>query len=1310
MSIAHRIKSIESRLPEVTLKDRERILRGLRSLKRATAGEENRKESSQTLDRMEETLSRLAAQKAKRVALLPEITYPDHLPIASRRHDIVEAIRQSRVVIVAGETGSGKSTQIPKMCMEAGRGIDGKIGCTQPRRIAALAVARRIAEELGETPGKSVGYKIRFTEKSSPEGYIKVMTDGILLAETHRDRFLHEYDTIMIDEAHERSLNIDFLLGILKSLLQKREDLKLIITSATIDTRKFSAAFDGAPVIDVKGRTYPVDVRYAAGGQGAEEAEATYVERAVEEAEALVRQGRPGDMLIFMPTEQDIRDTCELLAGRRFDRTVVLPLFARLTGEEQQRVFSSIPDRKIVVATNVAETSLTIPGIRYVIDTGLARIPKYLAGARTTSLAVVPISKSSADQRKGRCGRVANGVCIRLYSEAAYGASEEFTPPEILRSNLGDVILRMMALGLGRVESFPFVDRPHPKSIRDGYVLLLELAAIEKRQEDYRVTPIGRKMARIPLDPRVSRMLIEAAKEGVLKEMAVICAALSIQDPRERPLEKAEQADRAHGPFKDPDSDFLTLLNIWTLHERTWETHKTQNRLRRFCRDHFLSYVRMREWRDVHQQITAILEEQEIKGEAAVLPTPQAKYEAIHRSVLAGCLSNIAQKKEKNIFLAARGREVMVFPGSTLFNREGPWIVANEVVRTSRTFARTVAKIDPAWLEEMGKGLCKSSYSDPHWSKARGEVVACEQVTLFGLVIVPRRPVAYGPIDPEAAHQIFVHSALIRGEVKEAFPFLKHNLGLVQKIMGLEDKIRRRHLLVDEEVMADFYSSRLEAVSDIRTLKRRIREKGGDGFLKMNEEDLLASIPDEGLLESFPDRIHTEDRSYPVIYRFAPGREEDGMTISIPSTLASVFPLESLDWMVPGLFKEKLSAMIKGLPKRYRRPLVPVSHVVEIIASEMERGGQPLAARLSDFLHRRFDVDIPAGEWDRVEVPDHLKTRIAVTDHRGRELRSGRDGRILKDLKAAGNLPEVDSRPWKEAKTLWEKTGVTSWDFDSIPERISLSVDMVAYPALEPGERWVNLRLFSNGEEASRIHKEGVKTLLSIVLSKELKFIRRWLGLPLEAREWAVYFGGVEAFEKTFHESLCHRLLHRDFRDGGAFHGYVETTRAGLTAEAETLMDHAVKILKAFHQARRTIHSIETANRGKPPVMALMERIREDLTALTPGDFLKTYSLERMAHVVRYLKATEIRAERGANDPDRDRRKELEAAMFVETLRRMDVAAASGLTSEKKEAIDAFRWMVEELKVSLFAQELKTPFPVSRKRLIQKMEEIARMV
>ncbi len=1020
------------------------------------------------------------------------------------------------MVIVSGETGSGKCTQIPKMCLEAGRGIDGKIGCTQPRRIAAISVARRIAEELGESTGKSVGYKIRFTEKSNPEGYIKVMTDGILLAETHRDRFLNEYDTILIDEAHERSLNIDFLLGILKSLLPRREDLKLIITSATIDTRKFSEAFDGAPVIDVEGRTYPVEVRYVEGEEAGEEAERTHVERAVETVEAISRKDRSGDILIFMPTEQDIRDACELLEGRRFDRTTVLPLFARLTGDEQQRVFSPFPGRKIVVATNVAETSLTIPGIRYVIDTGLARIPRYLTGTRTTSLAVVPISRSSADQRKGRCGRVAKGVCFRLYSEAAYEASEEFTPPEILRSNLGDVILRMMALGLGMVESFPFVDRPHPKSIRDGYVLLLELGAIEKGEQGYRLTPTGRKMARIPLDPRVSRMLIEAAKLGVLEEMAVICAALSIQDPRERPLEKADQADRAHGPFKDPESDFVTLFNIWTQYERTWERQKTQNQLRRFCRDHFLSYVRMREWRDVRQQITAILDEQGIKDETPPPHAPQARYEAIHRSVLSGCLSNIAQKKEKNIFLAARGREVMVFPGSTLFNREGSWIVAYEVVRTSRTFARTLAKIDPAWLEEMGKGLCRSSYSDPHWSKARGEVVAHEQVTLFGLVIVPRRPVSYGSIDPEAAHQIFVRSALIRGDVKEPFPFLKHNLGLVQKIIGLEDKIRKRDLLVDEEVMADFYSSRLPGVCDLRTLKRRIREKGRRWVPEESEKKTSSpTAPTNACLKA----IRTGSTRRPVLCRGLPvrtgsgrGRHDGGHPVHPGLRLS-----RGVAWTgwSRGSSRKRSPPWSKDFPNATGGSWCPFPCCGDHRCRNGK--GRPAAGNPAfRFPPPSVRRGHPCGGMgpDRDPGPPEDPASL-VTDHRGRELRSGTGWSHPERTPNKGRV----HRKWlrgsgKRLRPSWEKTDATSWDFDSIPERIPLSASMVAYPALVPGERCVNLRLFSNGDEAAETHKEGVKTLLSIVLSKELKFIRRWLDLPSEARDWAAYFGGVDAFEK----------------------------------------------------------------------------------------------------------------------------------------------------------------------------------------------------
>ncbi len=710
------------------LRDREHLSRRLSRISRMG-------HPSDLLDALERKARASAEERRYRREHRPRVTFPETLPITSKRAQIIRLIKENQVVIVSGETGCGKSTQIPKMCLLAGRGIGGKIGCTQPRRIAAITIAHRIAEELGEDIGRSVGYKIRFREKTGRQAFIKIMTDGMLLAETQADPHLYEYDTLIIDEAHERTLNIDFILGILRTLLPRRPELKVIITSATLDTEKFSAAFGDAPVVKVEGRTYPVEVEYLPIDPDLEdEGELTYVDMAVKAIDSLREKRRYGDILVFMPTEEDILETCERLEGRRYPGTTVLPLFARLAATEQGRVYS-VSGSKIVVATNVAETSLTIPGIRYVIDTGLARISQYLPRTRTTSLPISPISQSSADQRKGRCGRVQHGVCIRLYSEEDYASRPLFTLPEIQRSNLAEVILRMLSLRLGHPSGFPFLDPPGERSIKDGFDLLSELGAVTREGELPALTGKGKLMARMPLDPRISRMMIEAAREGGLGEVAVIAAALSIQDPRERPVEKAQQADQAHSPFKDPDSDFLTLLNIWNRYHREWETLKTQNRMRKFCKQNFLSYPRMREWVYTHEQITGILQEQKIGAQET---RQELRYARIHRCVLSGFLSNIALKKEKNMYQAARGREVMIFPGSTLFNKSPAWIVAAEMVKTSRLFARTVGKIEPEWIEPLAGDLCRSTTFDPHWDRNRGEVRAFEQVSLYGLVIVPR--------------------------------------------------------------------------------------------------------------------------------------------------------------------------------------------------------------------------------------------------------------------------------------------------------------------------------------------------------------------------------------------------------------------------------------------------------------------------------------------------------------------------------------------------------------------------------------------
>jgi len=1281
------------------LKDREFLSRRLGRIRKL-------EDRSDLLAGLERRARASAEERRHRFDNRPRVSYPESLPITSKRQQIVRLIQERQVVIVSGETGCGKSTQIPKMCLEAGRGIAGKIGCTQPRRIAAITIAHRIAEELGEAIGCSVGYKIRFREKTSRQAFIKIMTDGMLLAETQGDPGLHEYDTLIIDEAHERTLNIDFLLGILRTLLPRRPELKVIITSATLDTEKFSAAFNSAPVVKVEGRTYPVEVEYMPIDPDLEEAgDLTYVDMAVKAIDGLREKKRYGDILVFMPTEEDILETCERLDGRRYPGTTVLPLFARLPASEQGRVYS-VSGSKIVVATNVAETSLTIPGIRYVIDTGLARISRYLPRTRTTSLPISPVSRSSADQRKGRCGRVQHGVCIRLYPEEDYASRPLFTPPEIQRSNLAEVILRMLSLRLGHPSAFPFLDPPGERSIKDGFDLLVELGAVTREGEEVSLTAKGKLMARMPLDPRVSRMMIEASQEGGLREVAVIAAALSIQDPRERPVEKAQQADQAHSPFKDPDSDFLTLLNIWNRFHREWETLKTQNKMRRFCKQHFLSYPRMRDWVYTHEQITGILQEQRIGLQET---GPELRYARIHRCVLSGFLSNIALKKEKNMYQAARGREVMIFPGSTLFNKSPAWIVAAEMVKTSRLFARTVGKIEPEWIEPLAGDLCRSTFLDPYWDRNRGEVRAFEQVSLYGLVIVPRRAVSYGPIAPEEAHRIFVQEALVEGDAGEPLPFLIHNQDLILKLKTMEEKLRRRDLVAGDPVVADFYSSRLRGVSDLRTLKKRIREKRGDSFLRLKEADLLISSPDEAELAQYPDRIAAAGKSLECTYAFAPGKEEDGVTLRVPSGQVSVVPFECLDWSVPGLLKEKVTALIKGLPKTYRKQLVPVPRTVEIVLKEMDRGEPSLINALSRFVYKQFGVDIPASVWAGVQVPDHLMMRVTVVDPSGKALESGRDLHrlIQSDEKRHG---AESSRVWKKAREHWERQGITTWDFGALPESVSLTDRLVAYPALAPDKDSAGIRLFRTPHQALLSHEEGVQRLLTLHLAKDLKHLQRSLTLPSEAYAGARYFGGMRALEQLLYQALLGLLLRKNLRTEQALLSYAESCKAVLFEKAKELKEVVVRILEAYDRARSTLHTVEKANTSNTEVLDLCAQIRKELDALVPRNFAQLYSMEELTHLPRYLRALEVRAERGAHHPEKDKAKQTQMVEFAEALRTMTESIGPSTSREKKAALESFRWMIEEFKVSLFAQELKTRFPVSKKKLDEMKREIERMV
>jgi ATP-dependent helicase HrpA len=1307
MSLREKIDRIRSGLAETMLRDRDALARRLEDIQRRH-GRHGAQESLQSLAGLQKRLLASIEERRKRLARVPSVTYPEHLPIAARREEIVKAIREHQVVIVSGETGCGKSTQLPKMCLEAGRGVAGKIGCTQPRRIAATTIARRIAQELGEDLGRSVGYKIRFTDRASREGYIKVMTDGMLLAETQGDRRLLEYDTLIIDEAHERNLNIDFLLGILRTLLPTRPELRVVISSATLDTEKFSNAFGNAPLVQVKGRVYPVDVEYMPLDQKQEEAgDITYVDMALKAVEKLRTGRRPGDVLMFMPTEQDILETCERLEGRGYPGVAVLPLFARLPASEQGRVYT-VTGPKIVVATNVAETSLTIPGIRYVVDTGLARLSTYQPRTRTKGLPITPVSKASADQRKGRCGRVQHGVCIRLYSEEHYLSRPPFTPPEILRSNLAEVILRMHDLGLGRPDAFPFLDRPGERNIKDGFDVLMELGAIAREGREYTLTDRGRVMARLPLDPRVSRMMIEAQREGCPGEVAVIASALSIQDPRERPVEKADQADRMHAPFRDPASDFITLLNIWNRYHREWETLKTQNRIRRFCREHFLSFSRMREWVYTHAQISTILGAEK-PGRQPEARSPESLYDAIHRSVLSGFLSNIAMRKEKNMYQAARGKEVMLFPGSTLFNRNAPWVVAAEMVKTTRLFARTAARIDPEWIEALGGDLCKRAYSEPHWERDRGEVRAYEQVTLYGLPIITRRSVSYGKIHPEEAQRIFVQAALVEGDVRETLPFLSHNRSLLQKLASMEDKLRRRDLLLNEAALAELYSSRLPGISDLRSLKRLIREGGGDAFLRFREEDLLLLRPDEAELERFPDRMALGEAQFGCTYRFAPGKTEDGVTVRIPAGLLSRLPTENLDWGVPGLLKEKVTALIKGLPKAYRKQLVPVSKTVDVILDEMTKRTRPLLTTLADFLYRRFGVDIPAGVWSGVEIPEHLRVRVSLMDPKGREVDSGRDLAALQAAEQSASL-DVTSDIWNEARRKWERTGLDTWEFGNLPESITLRENLFAYPGLESEDKGVKVRLFPTHREAMGSHMKGVERLFSLVLAKDLKHLKRALTLPSDGLAGARYFGGAGVAEKALYEALLRQLFRKNIRTQEAFEALMEAGRAEMASRMRELRDRTVRVLEAYERARQTLHGLEKGNRSHGAVQALCGHIRGDLDALVPRDFLLVYDSERLDQIPRYVRALQIRAERGANDPQKDRIKTAQAEEAVQGLDRLMGSLIPTVSREKRDAVEDYRWMVEEFKVSLFAQELKTPFPVSLKRLDERRREIERMV
>lgn len=1231
---------------------------------------------------------------------------PGDLPIMEWREKIIAAVREHQVVVITGETGSGKSTRIPRFCLEAGRGVSGMIGCTQPRRIAAISLAARVSEELGPLGPELVGHKIRFQDRTARTTRIKFMTDGILLAEAQRDKNFRAYDTLIVDEAHERSLNIDFLLGIIKQALVRRPDLKVIITSATIDPMKFSTAFGGAPVIEVSGRMFPVEVLYlpAERSEQEESGDVAYIDQAVDAVE-LLKTGRRerGDILLFMPTESDILETVQRLEGKSFPGVVVMPLFGRMAASDQQKIFGSTSQQKIIVATNIAETSITIPGIRYVIDTGLARTALYNARSKTRSLPVAPVSRASADQRKGRCGRVEAGVCIRLYSEQEYLDRPLYTPPEIQRSNLAEVILRMLFLKLGRIQDFPFLDPPSPTAIKDGLAVLRELGAID---EHHKLTRAGSMMARLPLDPRIARMLIEARAEGALEELMIIGAALSIQDPRERPLEREEEARRAQAVFRDPRSDFVSFLKIW---QACWgQPDGSTSRMRKFCRDHFLSFRRMREWRDIFEEIRSLV--CEIEGFAPKrrgAPAEPAGYDAIHRSILSGYLSQVAVRKEKNLYTAARGSQAMLFPGSSIFNRGGAWIVSSELVHTSRLFARTAANIDPEWIEKVGRHVLKYSWSEPHWEKNRGQVVAFEKATAYGLTVVERRKVNFERIDPVQAREIFIRSALVERDLPPKYGFLAHNLALLSEIEQLENKARRRDLLADEQALYEFYDARIPQICDIRSFDKLIKDRGGDEFLQMKREELLRVEPDFDPAEQFPDTLRATGAELPLRYAFNPGETEDGVTLTVPVHTLPSLSAQTFEWLVPGMVAEKVAVLLKSLPKDIRRRLSPLGETARRILPTLAYGKGDFYTRLADAVFTLTGARIDPAIWDTAQLPDHLRMRFEVVGPSGDVLASGRN---IEDLRSS-SIEKHEDHLWRKARKTFERDEVAGLDFGDLPERIAIGTDALgierfAWPGLVDENGTVAVRLFTDPGSAARASRAGLLRLYQLAFAPELKEFRKTWAFPDAFAPRLFFMGGIKNGSAALYDYILRKLFRLDGEEHPERRVFLENLERLKGRVGALGCELREPVLAAVEQRHATVGIIDRFLRMAKANRAVTDRlaaIRRELDAIIPPDFLAGFSEERVGSLPRYLKALGIRAERAYVYPEKDLAKETRFLVYRNQLEEIAKRVHSRPTPRGVAFVEETARMIEEFKISLFAPEIKTLFPVSEKRIETKL-------
>lgn len=1240
---------------------------------------------------------------------LPVPSFGGELPVVQRRDDIIRAIQGHQVVVVAGETGSGKTTQLPKLCLAAGFGARGLIGHTQPRRIAARSVANRIAEELGTTLGDQVGFQVRFAEQVSERSCIKVMTDGILLAELAQDRYLSRYEVLIVDEAHERSLNIDFLLGYLRQLLPKRPDLKLIITSATIDVERFSRHFDNAPVILVEGRTYPVETwcrplseqavtsEEDEGFEAIEEGIPRGVLAAVEECIAAERKdGKrlPGDFLVFAATEREIREIAEVLRKYGPPHTEVLPLYARLSLSEQQKIFQPHGGRRIVIATNVAETSLTVPNIHYVIDPGFARLSRYSWRSKVQRLPVEAVSQASANQRQGRCGRIAPGICVRLYSEADFLARPEFTDAEILRTNLAAVILQMAALRLGAVEAFPFLDAPDSRLVNDGYRLLEELGAVDKERQ---LSRVGQQVAAFPLDPRLARMLIAGARHGALSEVLIIVSALSVQDPRERPQDKQQAADERHAKFRHAESDFLFYVNLWTALEAMWAEGSNRER-QQFARQHFLSWLRLREWREAYRQLAALCKEQGLRRN-----DEPASYDAVHKALLTGLLSLVATTDEDRSYLAPRNQRVWIFPGSALAKKGPKWLLAAEFVETAKVYARTVARIEPEWIEELAPELLKRTYLEPHWEKRQGRVVVYEQSSLYGLVINPRKRVGYESIDPTSCREIFLRQALVAGELHTRAPFFRHNQALIAELETLENKARRRDILVDEETLFGFYAQRVptEVVSAQSFEHWRERaERETPKLLFLSREDLLAG--DEGGIDrnDFPDHIQWQGQDFRLHYHFEPGHFADGVTAIVPVGVLQLVPEQEVEWLVPGLRQAKVVELLRLLPKHWRRQLVPLPDTAARLMPLLAQAQGPFVAAVRAALLRVTGVEVPAAEWPGDGLSAHCHMNFRVLTPEGKVLGEGRDLKALQRALVAEARAQVAG-----AGEALERQGLRQWDFGDLPEQVERQVrgqPMRAWPALVDEGDAVAIRLFATPEEAAEAHPEGQTRLAMLTLSAEARHVRKALSDRPKTLLLYASLGDKEQLLSQWTAAVFRHVLVQDqpsMYTRACFERRLAERTSQLLPEAQRLAELLSGILEANARVAGRLKALSG------PFLPARADIEQQLKALDLTGFLAQVPVAAWQHYPRYLKAMELRLDKLPNNLVRDTAALQEVQALEQQCRsRGRLLAERGMG--RNAHLEQYRWLLEEYRVSLFAQPLKTAVPVSRERLVKLWAQI----